>query len=458
MSQDSPNTFSTNGAGEHPNNHVGGETQPEPALNGADQPFEAGQGRRYAQIIGWGHHVPEKVITNKDLEKIMDTSDDWIRSRTGIEQRRVVVSPQETSATLGTQAARKALEVADVHPNQIDLIICATSSPEHLFPSTGSIIQDMLGAKNAGAFDLSAACSGFVYGLSLARSQILVGDAEYVLVIGTETLSRLVDWTDRNISILFGDGAGAMLVAASDVPGGINAIELGSDGSGAGALMLPAGASAMPASLETVSNGSHYMTMDGKAVFRFATKVMASATRKVLQRAGLTVDDIDVVVPHQANMRIIQNSVQKQLKIPQEKIFVNVQKYGNTSTASIPIALCEAIDEGRIKQGDNVVFVGFGAGLTWAACSVKWSVPVEKTQSAGWWKSYRREAGYQAAAARSMWRKTVRWMYEVWPTDPRDGAVPSVTESVNGASSNGTTPSVASSQQASVEGSEPVVE
>jgi len=394
------------------------------ARDGAsDQPAAAPEmsahlGRRYAQIIGWGRHVPEKVITNHDLEQIVDTSDEWIRTRTGIEERRVVVNPQETSATLALQAARQALDVADVHPSKIDLIICATSTPEHIFPSTASVVQDALGASNAGAFDLSAACSGFVYGLSMARGQILAGDAEYVLVIGAETMSRLVDWTDRNTCVLFGDGAGALLVAASDVPGGIMAVELGSDGSGAELLSVPAGGSAMPPSLETVSNGSHYVQMDGKAVFRFATRVVASATRHVLEKTGMTPDDVDMVIPHQANLRIIQNSVEKQLKIPAEKIYVNLQKYGNTSAASIPIALCEAIEEGKITPGSNLVFVGFGGGLTWAACAVKWSVPVEK-QAGGWWQSYRREAGYRAAAARSMWKRAVRWMYDVLPTEPR---------------------------------------
>jgi 3-oxoacyl-[acyl-carrier-protein] synthase-3 len=374
-------------------------------------------GRRYAQIVGWGCSVPEKVITNKDLEQIVDTTDEWIRTRTGIEERRVVTDPKQTTATLATEAARRALEVADVPPSKVDLVICATSSPEYIFPATACLVQDALGAHNAGAFDLLAACSGFVYGLGMARGQILAGDAEYVLVIGSETLSRLVDWTDRNTCVLFGDGAGAVLVAASDVPGGILTTKLGSDGSGGEALIIHAGGSAMPTSLETVSNGSHYAQMDGKAVFRFATKVMASATREVLERANMTIDDIDLIIPHQANLRIIQNSVLKQLKIPEEKVFINLQKYGNTSTASIPLALCEAIEEGRVNPGDNIVFVGFGAGLTWAAAAIKWSVPVE-ARKAGWWKQTRRQATYQAAAARSMWRRAVRWAQAVLPTDP----------------------------------------
>jgi 3-oxoacyl-[acyl-carrier-protein] synthase-3 len=380
------------------------------------------EARRYAQIIGWGYHVPEKIITNKELEQIVETNDEWIRSRTGIEERHVVADPKETTASLGIHAARKALELADVPPNKIDLIICATSSPEHIFPATACLIQDAIGAVNAGAFDLSAACSGFVYGLSMARGHILAGDAEYVLVVGAETLSRVTDWTDRNTCVLFGDGAGAVLVAASDVPGGILSVDLGSDGSGANTLILPAGGSALPASLETVSTGSHYIKMDGKAVFRFATRVMADATRRVLQRAGLTPDDLNLIIPHQANIRIIQNSVFHQLKVPEDKVMINVQKYGNTSTASIPIALCEAIEAGRIKPGDNLVFVGFGAGLTWAACAIQWSVPVEK-RTPNWWKNYRRQAIYQAAAARSMWRKAVRWVYDVWPADPEDRRV-----------------------------------
>jgi 3-oxoacyl-[acyl-carrier-protein] synthase-3 len=332
----------------------------------------------------------------------------------------VASDPKETSASLGIVAARRALAVADVDPSKIDLIICSTSSPEYTFPSTASIIQDAIGATNAGAFDLSAACSGFVYGLSMARGHILAGDAEYVLVLGAETLSRLVDWTDRNTCILFGDGAGAVLVAASNVPGGIIASELGSDGSGADLLILPAGGSAMPASLETVSSGNHFMKMDGKAVFRFATRVMADATRAVLERAGLGTDDVDLVIPHQANLRIIQNSVLKQLRIPEEKVFVNLQKYGNTSTASIPIALCEAIKAGKVKPGDKMVFVGFGAGLTWAACAIQWGVPTDKPE-ANWWRNTRRQASYQAAAARSMWRRAVRWVYQVWPNDPENG-------------------------------------
>lgn len=387
--------------------------QPTSMAPAADAPYT----RRYAHIVGWGYEVPAKVITNHDLEQIVETSDEWIRSRTGIEERHVAADPKETTSSLAVVAARRALEVADVPPSKIDLIICSTTTPEYSFPATACLVQNALGATNAGAFDLSAACSGFVYGLSMARGHILAGDAEYVLVIGAETLSRIVDWTDRETCVLFGDGAGAVLVAASEVPGGILATELGSDGSGGDALILPGGGSALPTSLETVSSGQHYIKMDGKAVFRFATRVMATATRRVLERAGYTPADVDLVVPHQANLRIIQNSVLNQLKIPEEKVFVNLQKYGNTSTASIPIALCEAIEAGRLKPGYKVVFVGFGAGLTWAACAIDWRTPVEKLDT-GWWRTTRRQATYSAAAARSMWKKAVRWVYDVLPNDP----------------------------------------
>jgi len=404
------NEPSSNGAGPYLREADATTPKPQPA-NVGDPPRA-----RYAHIVGWGYHVPEKVITNQDLAQIVDTNDEWIRTRTGIAERHVAADPKETSASLAVIAARKALEVADVPASKVDLIVCATTTPEYSFPATACLIQDAIGANNAGAFDLSAACSGFVYGLAMARGQIMAGDAEYVLVIGTETLSRIVDWTDRETCILFGDGAGAVLVAASEVPGGILSVDLGSDGSGGNTLIVPAGGSAMSTSLETVSSGMHYIKMDGKAVFRFATRVMAASTRKVLERAGYTADEVDLVVPHQANIRIIQNSVLNQLKIPAEKVFVNLEKYGNTSTASIPIALCEAIEAGKLKPGYKVVFVGFGAGLTWAACAIDWRTPVEK-QAAGWWKNTRRQATYSAAAARSMWKRAVRWVYEVLP-DP----------------------------------------
>ncbi len=387
-------------------------TVPEPAASKKPDAkpqlrLEGGPANVHAQIVGWGFVVPEKIVTNRDLENIVDTSDEWIRNNTGIERRHVVTDDNETSATLGTVAARRALNLAKVPPHKIDLIICATSTPTHVFPSTGSLIQDKLGAVHAGAYDLSAACSGFVYGLSMARAVIRAGDATYVLVVGAEVMSRFVDWTDRSTCILFGDGAGAVLVAASNVPGGIGACELGSDGSGGDLLSLPAGGSARPASMETVNAGDHFIRMDGPAVFRFATKVMADVTRKVIKKQGWTLDEVDLVIPHQANRRIIQNSVIKQLKIPEEKVFINIGEYGNTSTATIPIAICEAMEQGRIQPNQNLVLVGFGGGLSWGACALNWTVSAEEVHSQ-WWEGARQGAAYKAGAARSLWRRTAR--------------------------------------------------
>ncbi len=365
---------------------------------------------RYAQIVGWGMALPERIVTNDDLARMVDTSDEWIRSRTGIQERRMATSPKESTATLAVQAAREALRVADVPASALDLVICATTSPEHLCPSTACLVQDALGAKRAGAFDLNAACSGFVYALAQARGVVLAGDADYVLVIGAETLTRFLDWTDRNTCILFGDGAGAVLVAASHEPGGILSCVLGSDGSGADLLIVPAGGSAHPPTMETVANRMHMLKMDGKAVFRFAVQAMADGTRDVVAKAGLNLADIDLVIPHQANMRIIQSSVVKQLKIPEQKVFINLERYGNTSAASIPIALCEAIQAGRVRPGQTLVLAGFGAGLTWAAATIHWRAPVEQTHIP-WWKDAQREAGYQLASARSTWRRLARRAY-----------------------------------------------
>ena len=380
-----------------------------PSGNGV-RPQPAAARPRYAQIVGWGMALPERVVTNDDLARMVETSDDWIRSRTGIQERRVAISPKESTLTLAVQAAREALKVADVPASSLDMVICATTSPEHLCPATACLVQDALGAPRAGAFDLNAACSGFVYALAMARGLVLAGDADYVLVVGAETLTRFLDWTDRNTCILFGDGAGAVLVAASHEPGGILSCVLGSDGSGGDLLMVPAGGSAHPPSMETIANRMYLLKMDGKAVFRFAVQAMADGTRDAVARAGLSLADVDLVIPHQANTRIIQSSVVKQLKIPEHKVFVNLEKYGNTSAASIPIALCEAIETGRVRPGQNLVLAGFGAGLTWAATAIHWRAPVERTP-ATWWQDAQREAGYQLASARSTWRKAARRIY-----------------------------------------------
>lgn len=354
--------------------------------------------QRYAHIVGWGMAAPDRVVTNHELAQIVDTTDEWIRSRTGIEQRRVAIDPRETTASLGTRAARAALAVADLPAHRVDLIICATSSPEHIFPATASLIQDALGALHAGAFDLSAACSGFVYALSVAASMITCGQADNVLVVGAETLSRLVDWSDRNTCVLFGDGAGAVLLQASSMPGGVLSTVLGSDGSGGDLLIIPAGGSRQPATLESVASGQHFIKMDGKAVFRFATRVMAEATRQALDKAGVGVDEVDLVIPHQANERIIRSSM-KALNLPDDKVFINLQSYGNTSTASIPIALCEAIAQGRLRPNDNLVMVGFGAGLTWAATAIRWATPGARQAPA--WRAGQRSATYSLARVRS---------------------------------------------------------
>lgn len=374
------------------------------------EPSAPNRGPRYVQIVGWGMHVPERVVTNHDLAQIVDTSDEWVRSRTGIAERRIVSGPKETTATLAIRAARAALEVADVPANALDLVICATSTPEYVFPATACLVQDALGATRAGAYDLSAACSGFIYALTMARGAILAGDADYVLVVGAETISRLLDWSDRQTCILFGDGAGALLLAASEEPGGMVACTLGSDGSGGELLIVPGGGSAHPTSAETIAASLHHIRMDGKAVFRFATRAMAEATRGVAAKAGWSLDEIDLVVPHQANQRILQSAVVHQLKIPEEKVFSNLDRYGNTSTASIPIALCEAIASGRVHPQQNLILVGFGAGLTWGAVAVRWCAPVTR-QPSPWWRSARREAGYQAASFRSWWRRLVRRLY-----------------------------------------------
>jgi 3-oxoacyl-[acyl-carrier-protein] synthase-3 len=327
----------------------------------------------YAHIVGWGKYVPSKVVTNADLSKSVDTSDEWIVTRTGIRERRVA-GPKETSATMGFMAAKAALEVAGVLPTDVDLIICATATPEYAFPATASVIQDMLGAAKAGAFDLSAGCSGFIYGLSLGSQIIQGGGHKVVLIVGTETLSRIVNWKDRGTCILFGDGAGAMVLKASEVRSGVLSSLVRSDGSGGDLLMIPAGGSHMPTSLETVQQGLHWVQMNGREVFRFAARVVDKATREVVERAGLTLDDIQLFVPHQANLRIIQAAA-RSLSLNEDRIFINLDRYGNTSSASIPIAVCEAVECGRVQPGDKLVLVGFGAGLTWAAATIEWGVP-----------------------------------------------------------------------------------
>ncbi len=328
---------------------------------------------RYAHITGWGTAVPEKVLTNCELATMVDTSDEWIVSHTGIKERHVV-APEESSATLAADAAIKALDVANLDPSELDLIIVTSASPEHLFPATACLVQDRIGATKAGAFDLLAACSGFIYAMNMGAQYIRSGAAKNVLIVGTETLTRFVDWQDRNTCILFGDGAGAFVLQESETPGGVLSGIMRSDGSGGDLLCLPAGGSKMPATAETVSTGQHFIHMNGREVFRFASRVIAQATREAIAAAGLKLDDIKLIVPHQANLRIIESAV-RHLEISLDRCVVNLDRYGNTSTASIPLAVCEAVQDGRIQPGDRLVLVGFGGGLTWGASVVEWSGP-----------------------------------------------------------------------------------
>ena len=335
---------------------------------------------RFAHVTGWGMAAPDRVLTNDDLTKMVDTSDEWILSRTGISERRIA-EPGESTATLAIDAALQALESTDINAKDLDLIIVATSTPEYLFPSTACIVQDQIGATHAGAFDLSAACTGFIFGVNMAAQAIRTGSIENALVIGAETLSRFTNWEDRNTCVLFGDGAGAFVLQASDRPGGVLTCVMRSDGSGESLLSLPAGGSKLPATHETVDKKQHTIQMKGREVYRFATRVMASATREAVSLAGWELDDVTWVIPHQANMRIIKTAA-RGLKMPIEKFVINLSRYGNTSTASIPLAACEALQSGRIQDGDRLVMVGFGGGLTWGALTLEWALPERKISRA----------------------------------------------------------------------------
>lgn len=363
------------------------------------------RGRR-AHVVGWGMAAPEQKLTNGELAAMVETSDAWIRQRTGIVERRIA-GEGETTFTLGLEAAQAALEVADLDPARLDLIVVATVTPDYAFPATACLLQDALGAERAAAFDLSAGCSGFVYGLSLAADLLAGGSYDTALVVGAETLSRIMDWTDRGTCVLFGDGAGAVVLEASEAAGGVLASVLGADGSGGDLLIQPAGGSAQPATAETVAAAGHCLRMDGRQVFRFATRVMPEATRQVLMRAGLGVEDVRLFVPHQANDRILQAAA-KGLGVPAERMYSNLARYGNTSAASIPIALCEAIEDDLVKRDDVVVCVGFGAGLTWAATAIRWSLPlpppVPSRRMAVWrWLRYR--WARLRSVGRRLWRQ-----------------------------------------------------
>ncbi len=352
----------------------------------------------YAHIVGWGVGLPERTMTNDDLTAFVDTSDEWIKARTGIHERRIANS-KETTATLGLKAAQAALNIADILPTDIDLIICATSSPEYIFPSTASVIQAWLGASNAGAFDLSAACSGFVYAVDMAAQSIRSGSITTAVVIGSETFSRVIDWTDRGTAILFGDGAGAVVLSASSIEGGVLSSVLRSDGSGAEMLGIPTVGSIDIADIPTIGvNEGHKMGkmhMNGGEVFKFAIRVIGESITQALDLAGLTVADLKLIVPHQANLRIIQAAA-RALKVDESLFMCNLDRFGNTSAASIPIALCEAVALGRVVPGDNIAFVGFGGGLTWASMIVQWSDPQSEDRSRLLTRQ-RREISYRVA-------------------------------------------------------------
>jgi len=321
---------------------------------------------RYARVTGWGKYMPERVVANNELKEKVNTSDLWIQARTGIKERRLAAD-DEAASDLAVKAAKNALTVAEVEPALLDLVIVATVTPEMIFPSCASLVQHAIGAKNAAAFDLNAACTGFVAALSTASMYIGTGTYNRVLVVGSEVYSRILDWGDRGTCVLFGDGAGAVVLEASDSPPGFLSFDLGSDGSKPELLYLP-GLCGKPGDSD---DGNHYLVMNGSEIYKFAIRAMTKSCKQALNSAGLTINDVKLLVPHQANKRIIQ-AVAKKLRVDNSKVFVNVQKYGNTSAASIPIALCEAVEQGAIQNNDNVVFVAFGAGLSWGAAVLQW--------------------------------------------------------------------------------------
>ena len=326
---------------------------------------------RYAHITGWGRYAPSKVLTNRDLEQMVDTSDEWIVSRTGIRERRVA-GAHETTASMGAVAGLRAIRTAGLDPDDIDLILLATLTPDYWMPSTAALVKEAIGNTRASAMDVAAACSGFVYAYATAQAWITSGLAKHVLVIGAELLTRFLDYTDRSTCILFGDGAGAVVLSASDEPGGGLGIELTTEPQGAYMIWLPAGGAKSPPSAATIARGEHYIRMEGNQTYRFATRTMATTALESVRRAGLALADIDLVIPHQANVRIVE-AVAKGLDLPIDRMYVNLDRYGNTSAASVPIALAEAANSGRIRVGDHVVMVAFGAGFTSGAVTVRWT-------------------------------------------------------------------------------------
>jgi 3-oxoacyl-[acyl-carrier-protein] synthase-3 len=321
-------------------------------------------------ITGLGCHVPARVLKNDELAQMVDTSDEWIVERTGIRERRIA-APEEALSDLALPAAEQALDAADVHAEDVDLLIVATVTPDMAFPSTGALLADRLGAKDAAAYDLSAGCTGFMYAIAQAHGMVAAGLAHKALVVGGDVLSKIMNWHDRTTCILFGDGAGAVVLERVE-KGGFLGFELGADGSGGVDLFLPAGGSRLPTSPETVGNGGHYVQMNGREVFKFATRVLVSSAEAVLAECGAGVDDVDVYVPHQANVRIIDHATKK-LGIDPGRVVVNVDRFGNTSSGSIPLALADAQSDGRLREGGLVLMTGMGAGLTWGSGLLEWT-------------------------------------------------------------------------------------
>jgi len=325
---------------------------------------------RYAAIIGWGMALPRHVVTNADLERMVDTSDEWIQARTGIVERHIA-EPDEYTSVLATNAARCAMEKAAIAPEDVDLVLLATCTPDRPFPATACVIQSNLGIPRAGAFDLVAACSGFVYGLSVATSMIRSGANHTILLIAADLFSHILNWNDRNTCILFGDGAGAVVLQAHDHPSGLLSSSMGSSGEGEDLMLIEAGGTRMPLTPELMEQRRNCFFMNGREVFKQAVRGMCESSEEAISKAGLTKDDIHLIVPHQANVRII-DSLAKRLNVPLEQVFVNIHRYGNTSAASVPIALCDAAEQGLLHNGANVLLTAFGGGLSWASAVVRW--------------------------------------------------------------------------------------